>query len=82
MGIIRAIDENFGIFEGQFKNKAYNGFGRYICLDGEYYIGYYKDGARNGYGRVTDCWNRLKAGLWENGHFIRSLGKDEHKNNP
>jgi hypothetical protein len=37
---------NHIIYEGQFKNDIYHGYGRYIYSDGDYYIGHWIDGKR------------------------------------
>lgn len=37
---------NHIIYEGQFKDDVYNGFGRFIYSNGNYYIGNWVDGKR------------------------------------
>ena len=39
---------NHIIYEGQFKDDVYNGFGRFIYSNGNYYIGNWLDGKRSG----------------------------------
>ena len=38
------------LYEGDFVNGLFEGNGKYIWEDGEYYIGEYKNGLRNGKG--------------------------------
>ena len=39
-----------GIYEGQYLDNEWNGFGRRIISNGDYYLGFWKDGMRNGWG--------------------------------
>ena len=39
------------MYEGDFVNDKYEGNGKYIFENGEYYIGEEKDGLRNGKGK-------------------------------
>ena len=39
---------NHIIYEGQFKNDVYHGYGRFIYSNGNYYIGNWVDGKRSG----------------------------------
>ena len=41
----------FGIYEGQYVDDEWNGFGRRIIANGDFYLGEWRDGMRNGYGR-------------------------------
>ena len=50
-GLGRECD--YGIYEGQYVEDEWNGFGRRIIANGDYYIGMWKDGMRNGYGRYV-----------------------------
>ena len=42
-----------GIYEGQYFQDEWNGYGRRIIANGDYYLGYWKDGMRNGWGRYV-----------------------------
>ena len=42
-----------GIYEGQYLDDEWNGFGRRIISNGDYYIGFWKEGMRNGWGRYV-----------------------------
>ena len=66
---MRAIDNNYGIYEGQYSNNVFNGFGRYISVDGEYYIGWYTQGARNGYGKCVETNGKVSEGVWVQGKY-------------
>ena len=52
-GLGREVD--FGIYEGQYHEDEWNGFGRRIIANGDYYVGYWKEGMRNGWGRYVYC---------------------------
>ena len=45
---------NHIIYEGQFLNDVYNGFGRFIYSNGNYYIGNWEEGKRSGFGKLVD----------------------------
>lgn len=68
-GMVRAIDFNYGIFEGQFENGNFNGFGRYIYYDGEYYIGWFVNGAKHGYGKYVYDDGKVRQGTWNQGSY-------------
>ena len=55
-GLARVIDENGGIFEGEWKNGRPNGFGRYIygTTFKYFYMGYFNDSKHHGYGIYSD----------------------------
>ena len=45
---------NHIIYEGQFNDDVYSGFGRFIYSNGNYYIGNWLDGKRSGYGKLVE----------------------------
>ena len=49
---------NHIIYEGQFKNDIYHGYGRYIYSNGNFYLGNWVDGKRSGWGKLVDKLNR------------------------
>jgi hypothetical protein len=53
---------NHIIYEGQFKDDIYNGFGRFIYSNGNYYIGNWLDGKRSGFGKLVDKSGRIYEG--------------------
>lgn len=44
------VDKSKDIYEGQFSNGMFDGFGTYIWNDGDIYIGYWKNDKRHGQG--------------------------------
>ena len=56
------------IYEGQFKDNVYHGWGRYICHEGVYW-GHFNEGVRNGQGKWVGTGGDTKEGNWVNGHF-------------
>lgn len=62
---------NHIIYEGQFQDDIYNGYGRFIYGNGNYYLGYWLDGKRNGYGKLVDTNGRIYEGTWQNSKFLR-----------
>ena len=66
---MRAIDLNYGIYEGQFENDNFNGFGRYISYDGEYYIGWFLGGAKHGFGKYVYDDGKKREGTWNQGSY-------------
>lgn len=61
---------NHIIYEGQFQDDIYNGYGRFIYGNGNYYLGYWLDGKRNGYGKLVDTNGRVYEGTWQNSKFL------------
>ena len=61
---------NHIIYEGQFKDDIYNGFGRFIYSNGNYYIGNWLDGKRSGYGKLVDKSGRVYEGQWQYSKFM------------
>ena len=61
---------NHIIYEGQFKDDIYNGFGRFIYSNGNYYIGNWLDGKRSGYGKLVDKTGRIYEGQWQFSKFM------------
>ena len=43
----------YGIYEGQYIDDEWTGFGRRIIANGDYFIGQWKEGMRNGWGRYV-----------------------------
>ena len=56
------------IYEGQFKDNVYHGWGRYICHEGVYW-GHFNEGLRHGRGKWVGDDGDTKEGNWVNGHF-------------
>lgn len=61
---------NRTIYEGQFKNDVYHGFGRQIYSNGNFYIGQWVDGKRSGWGKLVDRQGRVYEGLWQYSKFL------------
>ena len=61
---------NHIIYEGQFKDDIYHGYGRFIYSNGNYYIGQWVDGKRSGYGKLIDKQGRVYEGQWELSKFM------------
>ena len=72
-GIVRVIDLDNGLYEGQFENGDYNGFGRYIHKYGQYYVGWFQNGKMHGYGKYVQGDGRISEGNWNNGTFCEIL---------
>lgn len=53
---------NHIIYEGQFVDDVYNGYGRFIYSNGNYYIGNWVDGKRSGYGKLVDKNGKVYEG--------------------
>ena len=53
---------NHIIYEGQCKDDVYNGFGRFIYSNGNYYTGNWLDGKRSGYRKLVDKSGRVYEG--------------------
>jgi len=63
---------NHIIYEGQFKNDIYHGYGRYIYSNGNYYLGNWVDGKRSGWGKLVDKSGKIYEGMWQYSKFIGS----------
>lgn len=61
---------NHIIYEGQFKNDIYHGYGRYIYSNGNYYIGNWVDGKRQGRGKLVDKSGKVYEGMWQFSKFV------------
>lgn len=61
---------NHIIYEGQFVDDVYNGFGRFIYSNGNYYIGNWIDGKRSGYGKLVDKNGKIYEGQWQYSKYI------------
>jgi hypothetical protein len=51
------------IYEGQFKNDVYHGWGRFISHRGVYW-GYWTNGLRNGQGKFVSSDGSVQEGNW------------------
>ena len=65
-------DEKGNIYEGDFVNGKFDGYGHYKMSNGDNYIGQFKDGFFEGKGQLTD-----KKGNVFNGNFVKGK-KDGH----
>lgn len=63
---------NHIIYEGQFKNDIYHGYGRYIYSNGNFYLGNWVDGKRSGWGKLVDKSGKVYEGMWQYSKFIGS----------
>ena len=82
------------MYDGNWINNKYEGNGKYILEDGEYYIGQYKNGLRNGYGilyykngnikyegdSVNDKAEGNGKGIWKNGVYYIGEWKNGLRN--
>lgn len=59
-------DEKGNIYEGDFLNGKYEGYGHYQMINGDSYIGEFKNGLFEGKGQLTD-----KKGNVFNGNFVK-----------
>lgn len=58
-GLGREVD--YGIYEGQYLMDEWNGFGRRIIANGDFFIGFWKDGMKNGWGIYVYQNSGIKA---------------------
>jgi hypothetical protein len=56
------------LYEGQFKNNLYHGWGRYVNHQGVYW-GFYENGLRHGRGKWLANDGKSQDGNWVNGTF-------------
>ena len=61
---------NHIIYEGQFLDDVYNGYGRFIYSNGNYYIGNWVDGKRSGYGKLVDKNGKVYEGQWQYSKYM------------
>ena len=61
---------NHIIYEGQFKNDQYHGYGRFIYSNGNYYLGNWIDGKRQGWGKLVDKGGKIYEGMWQYSKFV------------
>ena len=54
------------IYEGQFKDNVYHGWGRYISAQGVFW-GHFSMGLRNGQGKWVGAGGETREGNWVNG---------------
>ena len=70
-GIGRQISKTNGdIYEGEFKNGLYNGYGRMIYASDHnvaFYTGKWVEGRKHGYGLQMDKKGKFNQGNWKNG---------------
>jgi len=87
-GLGREVD--YGIYEGQFAEDDWNGFGRRIISNGDFYLGYWKEGMKDGqgiyvyqnYSNVANDQIQIEDGLWVEDEFkgeTRNVTKEELK---
>lgn len=71
-GRVQGLGKEFNliIYEGQFKNDVYHGFGRFIYSNGNYYIGNWENGKRSGRGKFVDASGKIYSGLWMNSKLV------------
>jgi hypothetical protein len=63
-------ESDLGIYEGQYIEDEWNGYGRRIIANGDYYIGFWKDGMRNGHGKyVYNRDHKVEEGEWLDDEF-------------
>ena len=63
-GLGREVSDH--IYEGQFKDNVYHGWGRYISSHGVYW-GFWHNGLRNGNGKFVAADGKVMEGNWVNG---------------
>ena len=57
------------VYEGQFREGLFHGYGRQIEYDGEIYEGMWEDGQQHGYGKAVNVFDEVNEGLFEYGEF-------------
>jgi len=62
--------ENGEKYDGNFKNRKYNGYGEINFANGQKYVGEWKNHMQNGRGTYTYPDGKTLTGNWENGNFI------------
>ena len=61
------------MYEGDFVNDKYEGKGKGIWENGEYYIGQWKNGLRNGKGTLYNKnGDIIQKGNWINDKFVEN----------
>lgn len=61
---------NGNVYEGEFKNNSYNGFGNYTSADEWSYSGEWKDNMSNGYGKCIYADGGIYEGEWVDGQRL------------
>ncbi len=62
------------VYQGQFSDDQFNGFGRYQGVDGIQYSGNWKNGKYDGLGFYSEANRKnIKKGQWANGVLIKSM---------
>ncbi|MCH8318893.1 MAG: hypothetical protein IIA88_10450 [Bacteroidetes bacterium] len=76
--------DNAEIYEGEFLNMQFHGFGYYIWTDGQVYGGFYKYGKRNGLGFLFSTNGKVYLCKYENDKLIdyESFGFAEIEDDP
>ena len=77
-------------YKGDYVKDKAEGNGKYICENGDYYIGQWKNGLRNGKGKeiykygdsyegdcVNDKWEGNGKYIWKDGHYYEGQWKND-----
>lgn len=59
-----------GVYEGEFKNNIFCGYGIYTYKDGSKYEGEWDNGKRNGQGKFSTSSGEIYEGTWKNNFII------------
>ena len=63
------------MYEGEFANGEFSGFGRYILNNHVYYQGEWKDGKRHGTGSNIYLDGYEEIALWNQDHLVKIINK-------
>ena len=88
-GIGRANYKNI-IYEGQFKNDKWCGYGRAIFQDGRYHVGFWQNDRKNGPGKTVKkvkkkdegtgetlgAEDETEVGVWQNDVLVQKLNEN------
>ena len=58
------------MYEGEYRGKYANGFGRSICANASYYIGDFKDGQLHGHGMLVESDGTVHEGIFEKHRYV------------
>ena len=61
---------NGEVFEGEFRNNLYNGYGGHTWANGANYVGEFLNGQYNGKGVFTNPDGSRKEGVWHQNKFV------------